>query len=180
MTTIQLEAPADAAAIEALLDRAFEPGRQARPSYRLRAEQTTLDAFCFVAHKDGRLIGTIRFWPLTAGGAPAILLGPIAVDPDEQGQAIGVRLVSAGIEAARAAGHGIVVAIGTRAYLGRFGFVPARSYGLVFDEAVVDERFLVLELAPGALEGVAGPLAPGGCLRWGVSRSSISPRRAAA
>ena len=180
MITMRPEAPADAVAIEALLDRALEPERLARPSYRLRAERAPLDGLCFVAHKDGRLIGTIRFWPITAGGAPAVLLGPIAVDPDERGQAIGARLVSAGIEAARAAGHAIVAAIGTRAYLGRFGFVPARSHGLGFDEAVADDRFLVLELAPGALEGVAGPLAPGGCLRRSVSRSSFSPRRAAA
>ena len=180
MITIRPEAPADAATIETLLDRAFEPGRQARPSYRLRAEQTPLDALCLVAHKDGRLVGTIRFWAIAAGGVPAILLGPIAVDPDEQGQAIGARLVTTGIEAARTAGHGIVVAIGTRAYLGRFGFVPARTHGLAFDKTVVDDRFLVLELAPGALEGVAGPLAPGGCLRRGVSRPSFSPRRAAA
>lgn len=180
MITIRPEAPADAAAIEALLDRAFEPERQARPSYRLRTGRASVDGLCFVAHKDGRLVGTIRFWPIMAGGAPAILLGPIAVDPDEQGQTIGTRLVTAGIEAARTAGHGIAVAIGTRAYLGRFGFVPARPHGLEFDKAVVDERFLVLELAPGAIEGLAGPLAPGGCLRRGMSPKSFSPRRAVA
>ena len=180
MINIRPEASTDAATIETLLDRAFEPGRKARPSYRLRAKQAPLDALCLVAHKDGRLVGTIRFWPITAGDAPAILLGPIAVDPDEQGQAIGARLVTAGIDAARTAGYGIVVAIGTRTYLGRFGFVPARPHGLAFDEAVVDDRFLVMELAPEALEGVSGSLAPGGYLRRGVNHPSFSPRRATA
>ena len=180
MIVIRPETSADAVAIEDLLDRAFEPKRRVRPSYRLRTERPPLEGLCFVAHRNGRLVGTIRFWPITAGGVAAILLGPIAVDPDEQGQGIGARLAAAGIEAARTAGHAIAVAIGTRAYLGRFGFVSARQHDLVFDEAVVDERFLVLELAPGALEGVAGPLAPGGCLRRGVSRDLFNVPRAAA
>jgi predicted N-acetyltransferase YhbS len=180
MIAIQPEAAADAVAIEDLLDRAFEPDRRTRPSYRLRAGQAPLGALCFVARKGERVVGTIRFWSIMTGSAPAILLGPIAVDPDEQGQRIGASLAAVGIEAARTAGHGVIVAIGTRAYLGRFGFAPARPRGLVFDTAVADDRFLVLELVSGALEGDVGPLAPGGRLRRGLSSGLLSARRAAA
>ena len=42
-------------------------------------------------------------------------------------------------------------------YYPRFGFVPASRHGISTEyEGVPDEAFMVLELAAGGLEGVAG------------------------
>lgn len=160
MVTIRNEQPADSRAIEQLLDTAFEPERRGRPSYRLREGVAKRDELCFVAEDGARLVGVVRFWPILIGGAPALLLGPIAVHPDHEGRGIGSRLVRAGLEAAKAAGYRLVVAVGVISYLGRFGFRRASPLGLRFPVAVDDTRFLVLELTPGALEGVSGEIEP--------------------
>lgn len=156
MASIRLEKPSDARSIELLLDTAFEPTRQSRPSYRLREGVPRIDALCFVAESEGQVVGVVRFWPIEVGGAPALLLGPIAVHPDCARRGIGSRLVRKGLGAAKAAGWRVVIAIGAQAYLGRFGFVPAKPRGLVFPVPVDEARFLVLELVPGVLNGVGG------------------------
>lgn len=154
--TIKNEQPADAPAIESLLDLAFEPARHRRPSYRLREGVPKCDALCYVAKNDDHLLGVVRFWPILVGGEPALLLGPIAVHPDHEGHGIGSALVRNGLAAAAAAGYRIVVAVGFIEFLGRFGFHHAGPLGLRFPVRVDETRFLVHELVPGALAGNDG------------------------
>ena len=74
-----------------------------------------------------RLIAAVRFTPITVGGANgALLLGPLAVDPDFAGQGFGKRLIAEAIAAAKAAGLKLVVLVGDEAYYGRFGFFQFR------------------------------------------------------
>ena len=81
MITIRPEKPADVAARETLLDVAYGAVRFAKPSQRLREGREP--ALSFVAFEQGRLIGTVRLWAVSAGaGRPALLLGPLAVHPD--------------------------------------------------------------------------------------------------
>ena len=158
--SIRNERPFDGPAIERLLDFAFEPERHARPSYRLREGVARRDDLCFVADSDRTILGVIRFWPILVGGRAAVLLGPIAVHPDHEGHGIGTALVRNGLDASIDADFSIVVAIGAQAFLGRFGFRRASPLGLSFPAKVDDERFLVHELAPNALSGNAGWIAP--------------------
>ena len=53
-------------------------------------------------------------------------------------------------------GYGNVVVLGHPTYYPRFGFVPARLYGIRFELDVPDEAFMVLEFEPGALAGCTG------------------------
>ncbi len=157
MIRIGPERDANAREIETLLDRAFGPDRTARPSYALRHGTERLRGLCFSAREEGRIAGIIRFWPVIIGqDVAAALLGPIAVRIKSRNREIGARLVRRGLRACREEGHRIVVAIGTKAYLGRFGFEGARMRDLEFDPAVEDDRFLVHELVPDALDGVTG------------------------
>ncbi|MCH8999246.1 MAG: N-acetyltransferase, partial [Proteobacteria bacterium] len=76
----------DAAPIEPLLDRTFGFDRHHKTVYRLREGIAPIDRLCFVALAlDGGLLGSLRFWPIRIGAAPAILLGPLAVEPALQG-----------------------------------------------------------------------------------------------
>ncbi len=79
MFNLRPERPDDGPAIEALLDTAFGPGRFAKTAYRLREGVAPVDGLSFVAEEDGALIGSIRYWPVSIGGRPALMLGPIAV-----------------------------------------------------------------------------------------------------
>jgi predicted N-acetyltransferase YhbS len=157
MITIRSEHPADAAAREALLDAAYGPVRFSKPSQRLRERRDP--ALAFVATERGRVVGTVRLWPVAAGsGGPALLLGPLAVASDCRRRGIGAALMRRAIRAARLAGHAAVLLVGEAAYYGRFGFTAAKTAGLSMAALADPERLLALELAAGALDGARGPI----------------------
>ena len=151
------ELPEHAPAIEVLLDIAFGGARAAKTVYRLRQGVAPLADLCFVAHEGGVLQGTIRYWPVTIGEAlPALLLGPIAVAEERRSEGLGAVLIEHSLARAAALGHRIVLLVGDAPYYGRFGFRRDLALGLTLPGPVDLERFLALDLAPGALEGVSG------------------------
>lgn len=151
------ERAGDAALIEPLLDRTFGFDRNFKTVYRLRERQAPLDRLSFVAvHDDGGLLASLRFWSVAIGDEPALLLGPLAVEPALQGQGIGRALVRHGLASARRQGHRLCLVVGPPDYYGPFGFVNAPSLGLVLPGPVELPRFQALELASGALQGVYG------------------------
>ncbi len=163
MTSFEIhnERPQHAALIDPLLDRTFGPERQAKTVYRLREGRDPLPELCFVAlDAAGALLASLRFWPILIEETPALLFGPLAVEPDLQGQGIGRALLRHGLAAARQGGHRICVVVGDPPYYVPFGFVAAPAHGLVLPGPVDPKRFQVLELAPGALEGVSGVIGP--------------------
>ena len=159
---------ADAAEIDALLDLAFGPDRLGKISYRFRrgvAEAAALGLIARASGCPGRLIGTVRYWPVAIGplgrpgGGPALLLGPLAVAPDRQGAGIGTALIDRSLARARGAGGRIVVAVGRLDYYGRFGFGRAAAHGIDMPGEAA-ERLLVAALTDGALDQVRGPVRP--------------------
>lgn len=156
MIAILSESPVDAPGIEALLDEAFGPRRRMKTAERLREGRMPADGLALVAVSTSGLIGTIRLWDVDAGGVPALLLGPVAVRGDWQGQGIGGRLVKTALKRAEMAGHKAVILVGDAPYYGRFGFGRDVVAGLALPGPVDPERFLGLELHPGALAGANG------------------------
>jgi predicted N-acetyltransferase YhbS len=154
MIAIRPEQPADVAAREALLDVAYGPVRFTKPSQRLRERREP--ALSFVALEQGRVVGTVRLWPVSAGGRPALLLGPLAVHPDCRRRGIGAVLMRRAIRAAREAGHAAVLLVGDAPYYGPFGFTAMKTAALAMAGAYEPERLLALELAAGALDGARG------------------------
>ena len=157
--TVEDTIPQDHEAIEHLLDLSFGSGRQSKTSYRLREGNAAVPGLSLVVRDPGvKLSGTISFWPLAIGGkqSPALLLGPLAVHPDRQGLGIGLKLMREGLARAKAQGHGLVLLVGDEPYYAKVGFrkLPPGLIGLPgpFDP----NRFLYLELKPGALAGVSG------------------------
>jgi predicted N-acetyltransferase YhbS len=154
---IHLADPSDAAQIDSLLDRAFGYDRTQRTVYRLREGLPALPELSFVArHTDGGLLASIQYWPVLIERTPAILLGPLAVEPALQGQGYGKALVRHSLSEAKRLGHRLCVVVGAPDYYAPFGFVPATPAGLLLPGPVELPRFQVLELQAGALEGVAG------------------------
>lgn len=188
---ITTEEPRHAAAIEALLDKAFGPGRFTKTAYRLRDGVEPVGDLCLVAidhDEDGNetLEGTIRYWPVTIGGSvPALLLGPIAVAPHWQGGGLGSKLIRMSLNKAAAAGHRIVLLVGDAPYYNRFGFRRDLTLPLSLPGPVDLDRFLGLEMVPGALAGITGmvgrteaadvgfPVPAGGLTRHPVSTGGL-------
>lgn len=137
--TIQSEEPGDAAAIEALLDRAFGPGRYTKVSERVREMAAFAPELSFCAWEDGTLVGVVRMWRIAIGKQPAIFLGPLAVERDQRLAGVGGRLVEQACQAARSAGETAVLLVGDEPYFSGFGFAaaPARAVRL---PGPVDQR----------------------------------------
>lgn len=165
MIEIREQHQADVAARERLLDACFGPSRFAKTSERLREGRLPARGLALSAVLGGRLVGTVRLWPVEAGaGRPALLLGPLAVEPGLQGQGLGRVIMHAALGRAEARGHGAVLLVGDAPYYARFGFDRALAAGLAMPGPFERERFLGLELRAGALAGASGVLRATGAL----------------
>ena len=148
--------PADLPQIEKLDERAFGPGRFTRTAYRLREGMTPLTTCSFVARVGTFLVGSNIMTPIRAGGAPALLLGPLTVEPAFRSRGIGERLLQASLDAACAQGHKLVLLVGDEPYYKRVGFKRVMMGRLTLPGPVDPARLLICELQDGAFEGVQG------------------------
>jgi predicted N-acetyltransferase YhbS len=159
---LRAEEARDVAAREALLDEAFGPARRQKTCERLR--EGRLPALALVAvDAAGALAGTVRMWHVSAGpGRAALVLGPLAVSACHRNAGLGARLMRAALAWAATSGHGAVLLVGDAPYYARFGFAAGPTHGLWLPGPVERERFLALELVPGALAGARGLVSPTG------------------
>jgi predicted N-acetyltransferase YhbS len=149
---IDVESPADAMAVDALVLAAFGPGRYAKTAERLR-ERTPI-AVGFVARDGANLLGSVRLWSITVGGSPALFLGPIAVAAENRKAGLGADLVEACLSWAAEAKTGVLL-VGDAPYFGRFGFAAAPDARL---PGPVDQR-RVLWRGPDRPAGAVMPAA---------------------
>ena len=150
------ETDADFWEVEALFDLAFAPGREALSSYRLRDGVVPVAELCLVARDtDNTLAAAIRFWPISIGHAPSLLLGPVAVHPTRQGEGLGGWIIEQAL--ARADRWDRVLLVGDAPYYGRFGF--ERLNGILMPPPTNPDRVLGRALKPGAWDGVEGVVA---------------------
>jgi predicted N-acetyltransferase YhbS len=158
--TVLAERPEDAVAIERLHERTFGPGRYARTSYRIREKIAHRLELSFTARIGTLLVGSVRLTPVRIGDTPALLLGPLTIEPPFRDRGIGKVLIDRALSEAREKGHRLVVLVGDEPYYARSGFrrVPAGQVKL--DGPVDPERMLAAELTEGALAGVSGIVRP--------------------
>src|SRR5262249_19535853 len=120
------------------------------------------EGLAFSAVARGQLVGTVRLWHVSAGGIPALILGPLAVDGAFRSQGVGAALMVHALAAARAHGDCAVLLLGDAPYYARFGFSAAKTSELALPGAFERERLLGLELVEGALDGAWGMIVPTG------------------
>ena len=157
MAVVRHEEARDKAAADAIVASAFGPGRFAKSAYRLREGVGCVASLSFVAEEEGRIVGTVRYWPVTIGGERALMLGPIAIVADRQGQGIALALMQTSLAAAKAEGHRAVILVGDEPYYGRAGFKRIEPRGRITMPGPVDyARLLGLSLVEGALEAMKG------------------------
>src|SRR5712671_3626938 len=170
---IRAERALDVVAREALLDACFGENRHMRTCQRLRDGRAPAEGLALSAVRQGRLVGTLRLWHVSAGGVRALVLGPLAVDPSCRELGVGAALMNHALAAARARGHGAVILLGDASYYARFGFSAQKTGELSLPGPFERSRLLGLELSEGALDGAWGMIAPSAAV---VSNSR--PRRA--
>jgi predicted N-acetyltransferase YhbS len=149
----------DFAEIQKLDERAFGPGRFTRTAYRLREGVAPEAALSCVASIGGMLIGSNIMTPIRCGATPALLLGPLTVEPAFQSRGIGEALARWSLDRARDANHRLVVLVGDEPYYKRLGFKRAPPGRLVMPGPVDPARLLYCELAADAFQKVSGSVA---------------------
>ncbi|AND92655.1 MULTISPECIES: GNAT family N-acetyltransferase [Bradyrhizobium] len=159
---IRAERAADVAAREALLDASFGENRHGRTCQRLRDGRAPASGLALSAVREGTLVGTVRLWHVSAGGRPALVLGPLAVDPACRELGIGAALMQQALAAARARGHAAVILLGDAPYYARFGFSAERTGALMLPGPFERDRLLAIEFQAGALDGAEGMIVPTG------------------
>ena len=181
---IRAEKVSDVIAREALLNACFGANRHARTCQRLRDGRAPADGLALSAMARGKVVGTVRLWHVSAGGVPALVLGPLAVGSAFRKLGVGAALMDHALAAARSRGHRAVLLLGDAAYYSRFGFSAAKTGELTLPGAYEHERLLGLELAEGALDGAWGMIVPtGGSLpkpKAARTRRSLRPATAVA
>ncbi len=156
--TLQLETAADAAVADALIERAFGPGRLVKASERVRERARFRPDLSFCAFQGGVLTGSVRMWDVRVGGVAVVFLGPLAVESGARNAGTGAALVNRACEAAKAAGESVVLLVGDPPYFDRAGFVAAGN-DVILPGPVDPRRVLVRWLGPdGVLKGpLTGP-----------------------
>jgi len=159
---IRAERASDVAAREALLDACFGDDRHMRTCQRLRDGRAPAEGLSLSAVRQGRLVGSVRLWHVSAGGKPALMLGPLAVEASSRQLGVGAALMDHALAAAKARGHRAVILLGDAPYYARFGFSNRKTGELTLPGAFERDRLLGLELGEGALDGAWGMIAPTG------------------
>jgi predicted N-acetyltransferase YhbS len=152
-------APGDHDGIERLLDICFGLARRTKTSYRLREGEEAMAGLSFLARTDKvALAGVVSYWRVFIGerAIPALLLGPLAVHPNLQGQGIGRALMEHTLALAKARGERLVILVGDEPYYARVGFRKVPEGRLVMPGHVDPQRLLYLELVEGALAHAEG------------------------
>lgn len=139
MATLIPLAAVDPAMIEQLLDRVFGEDRYARTAYRIREGMDWLEALSFAAlDDDDMLIGTIQVWPVAltdpdGRNYPLLMVGPVAVLQDQQGEGFGKAMMVASLDAIdQTSGTSPAlpqVLIGDAPYYGQWGFFAEPTGG---------------------------------------------------
>ena len=158
--TILPETTADAPAIERLHERTFGPGRYARTAFRIREGRSHFLELSFTARIGTLLVGSVRMTPICIGDTPALLLGPLTVEPPFRARGVGTALIKRALDEARQSGHKLVVLVGDEPIYKKSGFRRIPNGQVKMPGPVDPARLLLAELAEGAFDGVSGLIRP--------------------
>ena len=136
MVTLRPETPADYAAVRDVVGRAFDREEVVDLVDRIRSSENYVPELSFVAESDGKIVGhtMLSYVDLVGEGSAhrVLTLSPVSVVPEEQGRGIGGSLVKRAIKDADERGEQLVVLEGSPLYYPRFGFRPAKKFGISF------------------------------------------------
>jgi predicted N-acetyltransferase YhbS len=158
--TILTEKPEDGPAIERLHERTFGPGRYARTAYRIREKLGHRMDLSYTARIGTLMVGSVRLTAVRIGEEPALLLGPLTIEPPFRDKGIGKQMMERALKDAKDQGHRLVVLVGDEPYYARVGFKRVPKGAIKMPGPADPARILAVELVEGALAGVSGEVRP--------------------
>lgn len=170
------EAPEDHRAVERLTKAAFAemdlPGNVKNEhllAHKLRKSEGFVPELAYVAVESrpdgswGEVVGSILYSRAKiineAGKSFTVLtFGPLSVLPAWQGRGVGGALVRLTANEAKLMGYRAILIYGHPGYYPRFGFRPARDFGITGPDGEAPDALMAWECLPGSLQGVSGTL----------------------
>lgn len=148
---IRAEQPIDIDQIHELHRLAFNGPAEAELVDAIRSGPDFLSDLSLVAATDdGSILGHVLVSRVVVESADrevarsqALALAPISVLPPHQGRGIGTALMRAVLDAADAREEPMTIVVGSPAFHGRFGFVPAADLGITGPYERVGDAFQV-------------------------------------
>ena len=112
----------------------------------LRKGNAYIPELSLVANDNDKIVGYIMFTKINIGENEEIALAPLAVLPEYQRQGIGSLLIKEGHRIAKELGYNYSVVLGSENYYPKFGYVPAKVYGIKPPFEVDDKNFMAVKL----------------------------------
>lgn len=112
----------------------------------LRKSDNFIPELSLVAVKDDKIVGYILFTKIKIGKYEELALAPLGVLPEYQRQGIGSALIKQGHKIAKKLGYHYSIVLGSDKYYPRFGYIPAKEYGILAPFDVPDENFMAIKL----------------------------------
>ena len=144
MSDIRKKIQSDNDTIENLLNKTFGPGRYARSVYRLRENKPYLDDYSYVYSLDSKILASISFCEtLINNSYTGLLLGPLAVEPNQAGKGYGKKLVKYSLDKISINSQiYFIIVVGEYDYYKEFGFNKLDNH-FVFYGPVNKNRVLI-------------------------------------
>ena len=164
--TIRQEQENDRTSVLHLVEKAFANVQESdhREQFlveRLHLSETYVPPLSLVAETaEKQIVGYILLTEVKIHNgiqsATSLSVAPLAVLPEFQHKGIGGMLIQEAHHRAALLGYGTAVILGHKEYYPRFGYRKAIDLGIEFPFEVPHEYCMVVELIPGAAEGVKG------------------------
>ena len=136
MLTIRQENKNDYEEVYKVIKTAFETaehsdGNEQDLVVALRKSDNFIPKLSLVAVMDNKIVGYILFTKIKIGKQEELSLAPLGVLPEYQKQGIGSVLIQEGHKKAKELGYHYSVVLGSEKYYPKFGYIPAKEYGIV-------------------------------------------------
>lgn len=156
---VRAEVADDYRSIDVVNLSAFEGEAEAQLVDELRKSDGFVPDLSLVAELNGRVVGHVVLSKVklknSQGNSEILALGPMSVVPSQSHRGIGSELIEAAIARAKPLCYTAIVVAGYPEYYQRFGFRPAKDWGIRCNLAIPDDALTAMELKDGIL-------APGG------------------
>ncbi len=163
--TVRAERPCDGLTITNVVKRAYadvsySDHREHLMIDRLRESDGYIPTLSLLAEKEGEAIGHVLLTKAHIRNdhstVTTLALAPLSVVPEFQRQGVGKYLIGLAHERASSLGFGTVLIVGIPTYYPRFGYERLSRYPIELPFEAPDENCFILQLQPGALNGVSG------------------------
>lgn len=157
MLTIRQENKNDYEEVYNVIKTAFETaehsdGNEQDLVVALRKSDNFIPELSLVAVMDNKIVGYILFTTIKIDKQEELALAPLGVLPEYQKKGIGSVLIQEGHKKARELGYHYSVVLGSDKYYPKFGYIPAKEYGIVAPFDVPDENFMAIKLNDADIE----------------------------